>query len=125
MKRRSDLEFAFPSQIMARTAKPWYSKARKTWCVHHKGEKIFLGPDRNEALRQYHEIMAEPEHERHPIRMGEVATLVDGFLTWTEENRAPKTFTRYRDFIQSFVTKYGRMDKTGQAQSCSAQDLRI
>jgi integrase len=95
---------------MARTAKPWYWKARKTWCVYHKGEKILLGPDRDEALRQYHKIMAEPAQERHPICMGAPAAIFDDFLTWTEENRAAKTYTRYRDFIQSFVSKYGRSE---------------
>jgi integrase len=95
---------------MARPAKPWYWKARKTWCVNHKGERINLGPDRDEAHRQYHEIMAKPDQEIHPIRWGAIAAILDDFLTWTEENRAPKTFTRYRDFIQSFVSEYGRME---------------
>lgn len=95
---------------MARPAKPWYWKARKTWFVCHKGERIPLGPDRDEAFRQFHVIMAKPDTERHPLPRGAVVAILDDFLTWTEENRAPKTFTRYRDFIQSFVTKYGRMD---------------
>jgi integrase len=94
---------------MARRAKPWYWKARKTWCVYHKGEKIPLGPDREAAFIQYHEIMAKPVEKHHPIDKGCIAALLDDFLTWTEENRAKKTFTRYRDFIQSFVNEYGRM----------------
>ena len=81
---------------MARPAKPWYWKARKTWCVYHKGERIPLGPDRAEALRQYHQIMAKPEEKRQPVHWGAVAAILDDFLTWTEENRAPKTFTRYK-----------------------------
>ena len=95
---------------MARPAKPWYWKARKTWCVYHKGERLPLGPDRAEALRQYHQIMAKPDEIRQPIQWGAVAAILDDFLTWTEENRAAKTYTRYRDFIQSFVNKYGRME---------------
>jgi site-specific recombinase XerD len=93
---------------MARRAKPWYWKARKIWCVYHNGEKIPLGPDRDEAFRQYHEIMAKPAEKRQPVQWGAVAAILDDFLTWTEENRAPKTYSRYRDFIQSFVTHYGR-----------------
>ncbi len=95
---------------MARPAKPWYWKARKIWCITHKGERIILGPDREEAFHQYHQIMAKPDQEYHPIPQGAVAAILDDFLAWTEENRAPKTYTRYRDFIQSFVSKYGRMD---------------
>lgn len=93
---------------MARRAKPWYWKARKIWCVYHIGEKIPLGPDRDEAFRQYHEIMAKPEEKRQSVQWGAVAAILDDFLTWTEENRAPKTYSRYRDYIQSFVAHYGR-----------------
>ncbi len=95
---------------MARPAKPWYWKARKIWCIYHKGQRILLGPDRTEALRQYHRIMAKPDAIRQPIQWGAVAAILDDFLTWTEENRARKTFTRYRDFIQAFVKKYGSME---------------
>ena len=73
---------------MARIAKPWYWKARKTWCFCHKGERILLGPDHDESLQQYHKIMAEPEQKRQPVKWGAVATILDDFLTWTEENRA-------------------------------------
>ena len=75
---------------MARRAKPWYWKARKIWCVYHNGEKIPLGPDRDVAFRQYHEIMAKPEKKRQPVQWGAVAAILDDFLTWTEENRRPK-----------------------------------
>jgi integrase len=95
---------------MARPSKPWYWKARKTWCVYHNGERVHLGPDRAEALRQYHEIMAKPQQKRQPVPGGSVVAILDDFLTWTEENRAPRTYTRYRDFIQSFVSKCGRLD---------------
>ena len=54
-------------------------------------------------------IMAKPDQEYHPVQQGAVAAILDDFLTWTEENRAAKTFIRYRDFIQSFVSKCGRM----------------
>ena len=55
---------------MARPAKPWYWKAHKIWCVNHKGERIKLGPDRDEAFRQYHQIMAKPEEKRQPVQWG-------------------------------------------------------
>lgn len=54
--------------------------------------------------------MAEPDQECHPLPLGCVAAILDDFLSWTEENRAQKTYTRYRDFIQSFANKYGTMD---------------
>jgi len=93
---------------MARPAKPWFWKARKTWCVYHKGERVLLGPDRDEAFRQYHQIMAKPEEKRQPVDSSAVAAVLDDFLTWTSENRAPDTYERYKRFIQSFVTLQGR-----------------
>jgi hypothetical protein len=92
---------------MARPTKPWYWKARKTWSVYHTEERILLGPDRDEAFRQYHQIMAKPEAKRHPIDGDAVAAVFDDFLTWTQENRAEETYRRYKDFIQSFCTQYG------------------
>jgi integrase len=94
---------------MARRPKPWYWKSRKIWCVYQNGEKILLGPDREVAFTRYHEIMAKPAEKCHPIERGCVAAILDDFLTWTEENRAKKTYSRYRDFIQSFVNEFGRM----------------
>ena len=106
---------------MARPSKPWYWKARKTWCVYHKGERVHLGPDRAESLRQYHETMAKPQQKRQPAPGGSVVAILDDFLTWTEENRAPKTYTRYRDFIQSFASKgvsHGLIQSIRHRDSC-------
>ena len=62
---------------MARPAKPWYWKVRKIWCVAHKGERVNLGSDRDEAHRQYHEIMAKPEQERYPAHQAAVIAILD------------------------------------------------
>jgi len=99
---------------MARPAKPWYWNARKIWCVYHKGERIPLGPDRAAAFLQYHEIMAHPEEkcQPQPIDGEAVAAILDDFLTWTKENRAAETFDRYRRFLQSFVSGYGKIRVT-------------
>lgn len=52
--------------------------------------------------------MAEPEAKRHPVAADSVVAVFDDFLTWTQENRAEETYRRYKDFIQSFCTRYGR-----------------
>jgi hypothetical protein len=49
--------------------------------VYYKGEKIPPGPDREEAFRQYHEIMVKPDREIHPVSWGAVAAILDDFLT--------------------------------------------
>lgn len=74
--RRNDTELAVDGKayIVARPAEPWYWKARKVWDVCHKAGRVLLGPQRNAALRQYHEmIMAKPDHERQPVPVGSSA----------------------------------------------------
>ena len=38
-----------------------------------------------------------------------VAGVLDEFLEWTKENRAPKTYRGYKDFCQAFIDEYGRL----------------
>ena len=40
--------------------KPFYRKPRRRWYVQINGKQINLGPDRDEAFRLYHEMMADP-----------------------------------------------------------------
>ena len=94
---------------MGRKAEPWYWEARKGWYIYIGKVKTPLGKDRDEAYRRWHEIMAVPEEKRNPVDSGSVAAILDDFLTWTEENRAKKTYDRYRDFCQAFCEEYGRM----------------
>lgn len=98
---------------MARPAKPWYWKARKGWYAYIDGQKTFLGVDRDSAERQFHQIMAKPPELRQPVDGGSVAAVLDDFLTWTEEHRAEKTYTRYKDFCQSFADECGKMPVSG------------
>src|SRR5688572_27481648 len=95
--------------VMARTPKPWLWEARKIWCVTIDGQRHTLGPDEDEANRKFHEIMARPRETFEPPPEDSVVAILDDFLTWTEENRAAKTFTRYKDFCQAFCDKHGKM----------------
>jgi hypothetical protein len=44
---------------MARSPKPWYRDDRQAWFVTIRGERHNLGPDEQEAKREFHELMAE------------------------------------------------------------------
>ena len=44
---------------MARFSKPFFKKARGVWYVEIRRKQINLGPNREEAFRKYHELMAE------------------------------------------------------------------
>ena len=41
--------------------KPFFKKGRGVWYVEIDRQQINLGPDRDEAFRRYHEIMAKPK----------------------------------------------------------------
>lgn len=52
---------------MAHFPKPYFRKGRGLFYLQIDGRQINLGPDRDEAFRRYHEIMAQPpEHKLSP-----------------------------------------------------------
>ena len=73
---------------MARFPKPFFKKARGVWYVEIHRKQINLGPDREEAFRKYHELMAEAR-EPSPAdgRSAALLEIVDAFLDWTQKNR--------------------------------------
>lgn len=91
---------------MARRPKPWYWKERKSWYVTIRGERHNLGTDKGEAFDEFHKLMASPVQR---LKADAVAALLDDFLSWCEENRAKRTFERYRDFLQDFTTVCGML----------------
>lgn len=86
---------------MPRFPKPWFRAARGAWFVQLDGKQVCLGPDQAEAMRRYHALMAAPK--RKQVASDSVLAVVDDFLEWTRENRAPRTFDWYRDRCQGFV----------------------
>lgn len=85
---------------MARPNKIWYRKDRKTYYVTLDGKLYNLGKDKDAAQKVFHKLMAA---EVKPTSKLTVAELLDRFLTWTSENRAPRTFDWYKDHLQHFL----------------------
>jgi hypothetical protein len=69
----------------------YFRAQRGTWCVQLGGKQITLGADRDEALREYHRLMAERGQDvsgdaspasnaatAHP----HVVTILDSYLDW-------------------------------------------
>lgn len=88
--------------------KPFYRKPRRRWYVEIDGKQINLGPDRDEAFQQYHELMASPEpvvfkpaDSAYPVAM-----LCDRFLEWVQTHRAEPTYEGYLYRLQRFVDRY-------------------
>ena len=46
---------------MPRKPKPWYRNDRGVWVVQIEGNRFNLGRDKREAMRRYHELMAQPQ----------------------------------------------------------------
>ena len=93
---------------MAHFPKPFFKKARKSWYVEIDRKQIKLGPDRDEAFRQYHQLMQQPA-EQLVASPESLVNIIDAFLEWTERNRAPDTYEWYRYRLQRFVDKYPDM----------------
>lgn len=93
---------------MGRRNEPWYWEARRKWYIKIDGKRHCLGPDEDEAQRKFHAIKAKTPAEIEQARKLEsitedsVASILDDFLTWTQENRAEQTYKGYRWFCESF-----------------------
>lgn len=93
---------------MAHFPKPFFKKARKSWYVQIDRKQIKLGSDRDEAFRQYHQLMQQPT-EQVAASPESLVNVIDAFLEWTERNRAPDTYEWYRYRLQRFVDTYPDM----------------
>ncbi len=79
---------------MARKPKPWYRKDRRSWYVTIDGKRHDLGSTKKAAHETYHQLMAEPR--KRVVRGESVAAIVDSFLGWCHNHRAPDTYEWYR-----------------------------
>lgn len=85
--------------------KPFWREFTKCWYVQIGKKQVRLDPDREEAYRRYHEIMArKPEEplEEKPASGQLVIQVLDTFLDWVKANKAEKTYTWHKNHIQAF-----------------------
>lgn len=90
---------------MARSPKPWFREERNAWFVTIRGERHNLGPDKADADRRFHELMAkkpEPVQEK-PRGVLTVAEILDKYLDWCKKHRAERTYDWYFDHFQGFL----------------------
>ena len=88
---------------MGRTPKPWYWERRKEWYVTVEGTRHRLGDEEDSAFAKFYDLMAASR--RKQVTREHLVYILDKFLDWTHKNR-PKSYTWYRDCLQSFSTKY-------------------
>lgn len=89
---------------MAHFPKPFFKKRRGLWYVEINRKQINLGPNREAAFAQYHQLMAQPRAT--PVSSESVILIIDSFLDWVKRNRAPDTYEWYRHRLQRFASKY-------------------
>jgi len=80
--------------------RPWYRKSRKCWFVCLHGKQHNLGPDKDEAHRKFHELLAS---QPKTASDGSVASLLDAFITDCNNTKAPNTTKWYKGFLQDFL----------------------
>src|SRR5262245_56256546 len=91
-------------------SKPWYRSERNAWFVCIQGKQHNLGPDKKEAERKFHELLARPPDQPAFTQTAEesVLAILDRFLTWCREHRKPETLEWYRWRLQEFTTHLQR-----------------
>ena len=63
---------------MARRPKPWWNDDRGEYNVNIRGERHRLGPDKDEAERKFHELMAKPVEAPVVLVQLEMETSIGG-----------------------------------------------
>lgn len=92
---------------MAHFPKPFFKKARGLWYVEINRKQVNLGADRDEAFRQYHQLMLHPREQ--PVSSDSLAGVIDSYLDWVQKRRSPDTYEWYRYRLQRLVSKYPEM----------------
>ncbi|MGO9597011.1 MAG: tyrosine-type recombinase/integrase [Isosphaeraceae bacterium] len=85
---------------------PFWRTERDCWYVHVAGRQIRLSPDKDEAWRLWHELMAKPPEPERPVAPGpdiQVIEVLDAFLDWCQRHKAARTYDWYRDFFCHLV----------------------
>lgn len=112
---------------MARTPKPWFREDRNAYFVTINGTRHNLGPDKREADRRFHELMARPEEPtaqppalttHTAVGVRTVGEVFEKFLDWCQKHRSARTYEWSKNHIQAFC------DHLKAARSMPAADLR-
>ena len=81
---------------------PYWLAKRNCYFVHVGTRTIRLSPDKDEAWRLWHEIMARPPEQRRLLPAGPdayVVEILDAFLEWCQKHKARATYAWYLENI--------------------------
>jgi integrase len=86
--------------------KPFFRPRKNRWYVQLDGKHVNLGPDKDDAFRRYHELMAakkRPIPAAPPSDDPLLIEVLDAFLDWCLRHREKRTFESYEERIKSFL----------------------
>src|SRR5262245_42864009 len=102
---------------MPRPNKPWFRASKGTWYATVNGKKVSLGVRGEEnakgAHEAWHKMMAgveAPQRKREAEQSLTVGEVVSRFLADCEGRVKPETLRWYRDFLQPFVNRQGKLN---------------
>jgi hypothetical protein len=99
--------------------KPWYRPARGVLYVTIEGTQHNLGPDKEDAIRQYVALMAQPRPKK--VAADSIVSVIDAFLDWCQKHRSPTTYEWYLSRLQLFVKTIPPDLKTNQLRPFHVQ----
>jgi integrase len=82
--------------------KPWFRKNRG-WFVTLGGKQVPLGSEKEHAHKKYHALMAAGPAVQPRPAADSLLHVIERFLEWTSEHRAPETYEWYRWRLQLFT----------------------
>jgi integrase len=93
---------------MARKSKPWWREERGQWFVQHNGRQVPLGPDKVEAEKKWHTLMAlagkDTAGDENPFKI-----IADERLEWVRRHKKAKTYRVYKLLLQEFHNLHGNV----------------
>ena len=106
-----------------RKPKVWWWQERQCYYATVASQRHRLGPDKREAERQLHELLAQ----KPAVQQNSTLEMCDRFLSFCHDSRAPRTYQWYRDYVQSFVDylrSAGLRPALNGPETVSAKDVR-
>jgi integrase len=104
---------------MARPPTVWLRRQDDHFYTTVKGEKIKLSPDKKEATRLFHELLAKHEEPVGSNISPTLRKIADLFLDDSEKNKHPNTYRMAKYFLQSLC------DRIGKRRICDLKVLHV
>ncbi|MDB5338931.1 MAG: site-specific tyrosine recombinase XerC [Planctomycetaceae bacterium] len=95
--------------MAGRPNKPWYRASRNEWYVKIDGVQHRLGPDKAEAERAFHLLMAGEEHPAPEPTTREwmyASEVVDEFQIYIKAENSAKTLAWYCQYLDPFKEQF-------------------